>query len=76
MLPAELQGQRILIGANHDLDQFSEGGLGLPAQDMPGLGGVPDQQIDLRRTIVARINLNIFAPIELRKAKGLRIISY
>src|ERR1044072_6176603 len=63
-LAGHLVRQGLDIGVDHDLDQFLELHVGLPAELLLGLRGIAEQRIDLGRTVVARVHLDVVAHLE------------
>src|ERR1035437_9133161 len=72
----QLRDLRLSLGQlkvmrDHDLDQLLEAYLGLPAELLAGFRRVADQQVHLRRTLVALVVLDVFFPVETQQAEGL-----
>jgi hypothetical protein len=59
------------VGLDHDLHEFLELHLGLPAELLLRLGRVADQQLDLGGTLVAGVVLDVLLPVEVQQAEGL-----
>ena len=64
LAPGQLQ-----VVLDHHLDQALEVDLGLPAQDLPGLGRVAQQDVDLRGPGVPRVELDEVAVVEVERAR-------
>src|SRR5262245_31951651 len=52
------------VGVDHEVDQFGEGGLRLPPQLLPGLGGIAHEQVDLGRPEEALVHHHVAVPVE------------
>ena len=59
------------VGLGHDLHEFLELHLRLPAELLLGLSGIADEEFHLGRTLVAGIVAHVFLPIEVQQAEGL-----
>src|SRR5262245_21052029 len=54
------------IGVDHQSDELGEPHLERPAELLPGLGRVAEEEVDLRRTVQGRIGGDVLAPVEAR----------
>ena len=62
--------QQFHVGIDHDLDQFAESHLRFPIENPFRLARVADEQIHLRRPLVARVVLHVFLPVEIDAAES------
>ncbi len=66
----ELVLQSLQVRINHQLRELGEGDFGHPAELFAGLGGIADEQVHLRRTVVAGVDFDVFLPVKAGVAKG------
>src|SRR5438128_718658 len=59
------------VGFGHHFGQRFERDLRLPTQDAARLAGITEEQIDLGRAEVARVDLHVALPVELEQAEHL-----
>src|SRR5688572_6552977 len=57
------------VGIDHHLHQLRELHLGLPTEELARLRHVAAEVVDLRRTEVARIDLDVAVPVEIEVAE-------
>ena len=60
----DLAADELEIGLDHHLDELLEADFWLPAELRAGLAGVTEQDVDLGRAKVARIDLHVRLPVE------------
>src|SRR5437870_12258786 len=58
------------IGVDHEPDEVDEPDLRHPAQLVPGLGGVAQQEVDFRGTPERGVDHDVLAPVEPRVREG------
>ena len=58
------------VGPDHHDGEFLETNFRLPAQSLLRFARVADQELDLGRTIVARIDLDVLFPVQTHMAEG------
>src|SRR5688572_11819477 len=58
------------VVVDHQFDELGESHLRFPAELRPGLRRIAKKQLDLRGTVIARIDVDVLLPVEIEEAEG------